>query len=82
MKKPKYKLDIVNYCENAAKNFSMNKLLTFTAVSLVLTVLLAVTTYKQHYVGTPFIFCILVLCIISAYTFMNLKAILIKIKKQ
>jgi len=74
------KLDIKNYVENASNNFSLNRLIAYTLISIILTVLLAITTIKQDYSGTPLIYISIAFVLILGYTILNILALIRKIK--
>lgn len=76
----KRKLDIEGYPENAAKNFSMTRLIIFTAFSALLTILLLVTSLQYNYEGIAFVFTGIVFLAILGFTIMNIIAIVKKIK--
>lgn len=78
----KRRLDIAGYAENAAKNFSLTRIIVFTLLSLVLTILLLVTSIQAQYEGTAMLFTGLVFFAILGYTILNIKALIIKIKKS
>ena len=78
----KHRLDIVGYPENAAKNFSFTKLLTVTVISIVLTIMLFVTSVQYNYQGKALVFVGLAFVLILGYTFLNIKALFIKIKEN
>lgn len=77
----KYPLNIKGYPKNAAKNFSLTKLIIFTAFSLLLTIMLAVTTYQYDYAGTALLFTSIAFFLIAGFTVLNVLAIIYKLKK-
>ena len=76
----KRNLNIQDYTKNAAKNFSMTRLIVYTIISAILTVLLFVTSLQYNYEGVAFIFTGLVFLAIFGYTVLNICAIVKKIK--
>lgn len=78
----KRKLDTSGYAENAAKNFSLTRIIIFTAFSLLLTILLLVTSLQYQYEGTALLFTGLAFFAILGYTILNIKALILKIKKS
>lgn len=80
--KRKYGLNIPGYVDNAAKNFSYKRLIIYTVISLVLTILLAISAYKEHYTGRALIFTSIVTVIIAGYTTLNIMALIKKTQKN
>jgi len=76
--KPKYRLNIKGYSDNAAKKFPITKLITFTVISLVLFVLLLVTTIQSNYKGKALFFCVVALILIFGYFILNITALIKK----
>lgn len=74
-------LNIKDYTKNAAKYFSYKKLIIFIIVSLLLTILLAISIFKSEYEGVGLIFSTIVLALIFGYTILNIVALITKIKK-
>lgn len=77
----KYPLNIKGYPKNAAKNFSLTKLIVYTAISLLLTIMLLVTTIQYDYAGTALLFTSIAFFLIAGYTVLNVLAIIEKLKK-
>lgn len=78
----KRKLNIEDYTKNAAKNFSMTRLIIYTAISALLTILLFVTSLQYNYEGVAFIFTGIVFMAILGYTILNICAIVKKVKES
>ncbi|GEM_PF-5118432 len=81
-KKAPKPLNIKDYTKNAAKNFSMTRLIIYTAFSLLLTVLLLVTTIQYGYTGKALMFTLIALLAIAAYTVLNVIALITKIRNS
>lgn len=77
----KHPLNIKGYPKNAAKNFSLTKLIVYTAISLLLTIMLLVTTIQYDYAGTALLFTSIAFFLIAGYTVLNVLAIIEKLKK-
>ena len=71
-------INIQNYTKNAAKFFSYKRLFIYTAISLVLTILLIISIVKSAYTGKALLFSSLALLMIGAYTVLNVIAIIKK----
>lgn len=78
----KYSLNIKDYPENAAKNFSMTRLITFTVVSIVLTIMLLVSIIQNGYQGKALVFTGLAFLCILGYSILNILALIIKTKNK
>ena len=78
MKKKKPNLNIAGYADNAARNFSYKRLIIYTIISLVLTILLIVSAVKAKYTGRALIFTSIVIVIIAGYTTLNIVALIKK----
>ena len=76
----KYRLNIKDYTKNAAKNFSLTKLIIFVALSLTLTIMLFVTSLQYDYQGVALLFTGLAFILILGYTILNISALIKKIK--
>lgn len=76
--KRKYSLNIAEYADNAAKRFSYKRLVIYTLISLVLTVLLIISAFKEKYTGRAMIFTSIVIVIIAGYTALNIMALVKK----
>lgn len=74
----KYKLNIKDYPFNAAKNFSMTKLVTFTAISIVLTVMLLISIIQNNYQGKALVFTGLAFICVLGYSILNICALVVK----
>ena len=77
--KRKYGLNIPGYVDNAAEKFSYRRLIIYTVISLVLTILLIISAFKEKYTGKAMIFTSIVIVIIAGYTTLNIKALITKI---
>ena len=80
--KRKYNLNIAEYSDNAAKNFSKKRLIMYTVVSLILTILLVISSVKEHYTGRALIFTSIVTVIIAGYTTLNIMALIKKMQNE
>jgi len=78
--KKKPKLNIKDYPKNAAENFSLGRLVTYTLISLALTIMLALTS--KGYEGKAMIFTGVAFFMIAGYTLLNIKALIIKLKER
>lgn len=76
--KRKYNLNIAGYADNAAEKFSYKRLIIYTIISLVLTVLLIISAFKEKYTGRAMIFTSIVIVIIAGYTSLNIVALIKK----
>ena len=76
--KRKYNLNVTGYVDNAAEKFSYKRLIVYTIISLVLTVLLIVSAFKEKYTGRAMIFTSIVIVIIAGYTTLNIAALIKK----
>lgn len=74
----RHSLDVANYSNNAANNFSYTRLIVYTIISLLLSVILIVTMIKYKYEGKAFLFNAVALVMITGYLFLNIKALFIK----
>ena len=77
----KRSLDIQGYPENAAKNFSITRIIIYTMFSLLLTVALFITSIQSNYEGTALLFTSAAFVLILGFTFLNIKALILKIKE-
>ena len=78
----KRSLDIQGYPENAAKNFSITRIIIYTAFSLILTIALFVNTVQSNYQGMALLFTGVAFVLILGFTILNIKALIIKIKES
>lgn len=76
----KRRLDIKGYPENAAKNFSLTRIIMYTAFSLMLTIALLVTSIRANYQGKALLFTGLAFILIFGFTILNIQALIKKIK--
>ena len=78
----KYNLNINGYVDNATKKFSMKRIIIYTVISLVLTVLLTINFVQENYEGRALLFTGVALILILGYTILNIKALIKKIKDK
>jgi len=78
--KARPKLNIKNYPENAANNFTLGRIVVYTLISLALSILLVITSFG--YEGKAMIFTGIAFFMIAGYTILNIKALIIKIKDR
>ena len=78
----KYNLNISGYVDNAANKFSMKRLVVYTIISIVLTVLLLINFIQENYEGRALLFTGVALILILGYTILNIKALIKKIKDK
>lgn len=71
-------INIRDYTKNAANNFSYRRLIIYTSVSLLLTILLIISIIKSKYTGKALLFSSLALLMIAAYTILNIIALIKK----
>lgn len=77
----KYSLNVKDYSKNAAKNFSITRLIIYTLFSLFLTIMLLITSIQYKYEGKALFFTGIAFVLIFGYTILNIKALIIKLKK-
>ena len=78
----KYNLNISGYVDNATNKFSMKRLVVYTIISIVLTVLLLINFIQENYEGRALLFTGVALILILGYTILNIKALIKKIKDK
>ena len=78
----KYNLNINGYVDNATKKFSMKRIIIYTVISLVLTVLLTINFVQENYEGRALLFTGVALILILGYTILNIKVLIKKIKDK
>lgn len=76
----KHKLNIQDYSNNAAKNFSLTRIAIYTAISLILTILLGINLVQSNYQGKALLFTGVAFICILGYTLLNISALIKKIK--
>ena len=76
----KYNLNISGYVDNAASKFSMKRLVIYTAISSILTILLFINFLQENYEGKALLFTGVALILILGYTILNIKALIKKIQ--
>lgn len=78
----KYNLNISGYVDNAANKFSMKRLVVYTIISIVLTILLLINFIQENYEGRALLFTGVALILILGYTILNIKALIKKVKDK
>lgn len=78
----KHKLNIKGYPDNAAKNFSLTRLVIYTLFSLFLTIMLLVTSLDKHYEGLAFMVTAMTFILILGFTVLNIIAIIRKLNEK
>lgn len=78
----KKSLDIQGYPKNAARNFSLIRIIIYIIISLVLTIALFITTIQNNYQGMALLFTGLAFVFILGFTLLNFKALIIKIQES